>query len=392
MVQSVTSWFIDQSFDASPPVKRKFTIGTSDYSSRVIGWPQVTRGWNDIRPLQINLRLANEDKALNFFISDKTNLRKACDLSIGFTHPTSGDELVSIFAGTVQNVGFAQGAVNLTITDKFKQFSERKVGTNDAPVVFSGGTFLPSDVAWSVVTSYGGFSSIASTSNPDINYQSFLDWANVFSSNNVFMDGLFKGQKTTEALRKIGRHTQSAIFIEENKLYFRRFSQADSGSTTVDNTTIKDLTLSIADADMVNKQYVLADYDPTSKTYGIEVVDVVSASVNSYGVREQTEKDESVWYVNSVSAISFAQRVTSISGDPFNRLKVKTTLATLPNIIGDTLVVTDDLLDISAQPYRIMGYTINAETGQTAMEIDESQLLSLFTLDVSSLDGTDVLG
>src|SRR3990167_5515754 len=134
MAYSVTSWFIDQTQLKTAAPMRKFTIGGSDYSSRVTRWPSIRRAYSDIRPVNISVDLANEDQALNFFRSEPTTLLTTCELHMGYTHATSGDELITLYSGDIDRVLYKKGSVTIQTLDKFKQFTERVIGSSNSPV------------------------------------------------------------------------------------------------------------------------------------------------------------------------------------------------------------------------------------------------------------------
>lgn len=390
MPYNVTSWFIEQARTENPPVKRTFTIGNSDYSSYVLKWPVISRRWDDLRPVNVTIDLSNEDQTFNFFRSDKTKLRATCEVKIGFTHPTSGDELISVFRGTSEKVNFIEGKVALSIADKLKPFSERVVGLSNSPIVFSASNLLASDIAWTLCTCYGAFSSIQSTSNPDIDYASWQAWAAIFSADTVLMRARYDGQKVTECLRKLANMTQSAIVLSNDKLTFNRFTTVNTNASSLDNRHILGLSVGVDDADMVNKQWVYADYRPESNYWSISVFDTRTASVNSFGLREQIAQDESIWYVNSANALNLAQRVMSTAGVPYDRINVETPLVPVHHLIGETVAVLDTQLDIT-EGWRVMGYRLDTDAGRISLSVDASQINTPFILDVSALDGADVL-
>lgn len=390
MPYNVTSWFVDQCAVSAPLVKRKFLLGSSDYSDRVINWPSISRTWNDVRPLTVSIGLANEDKLFNFFHLDKTNLRAAAELQLGFTHPSSGDEMITLFSGTAKRVSYANGQCNLTLGDKFSSLSERVIGTSNSAAIFSGATMLPSDIAWTICTCYGGLSSVQSTSNPDIDYEDFNSWAGVFSGDSVYMGARFEGQTVTEALRKLAKMTVSAVVLDGEKISFARYTTTNTQTVTIDNDSILDISVDIDDSDMVNKQFVYADWRVASRFWNVTVVEANSASVNSYGVRERVLSDESVWYVSSQNAYNAAQRIIRTAGRPYDRMTLKTPLKSLHQQVGDTIIGVDTFLGVDAG-WRIMKQSINMNDGSLSYSIDPSQVNTPFTLDVSSLDGGDLL-
>jgi|GEM_PF-4037381 len=391
MAYDVTSWFVDQANSKISSPVRKFTIGSSDYSDRVTAWPMLKVAWDQVRASKLTLTLANDDGVMNFLQQDKINMRQDCVIGVGFTHPTSGAETITLIAGKVEKFTMSKGTMRLTLADKFKAFNERVVGTSDNPVSYTGSNYLVSDIAWWLCTSYGGLDSTKSTANPDIDYANFSDWASVFSGDSVFLNARFTGMKVTEALRKISQITRSAIFPENDLLQFHRFSFINSYAKTLDNDTIIDLSVGVDDKDITNRQYMALDYDVTSRYHKSTVVAASSASVNSYGVREASFADASMWYVNSLSAINFCERVTTTQDEPYSKIKVRAPLVGMLRQIGEMVYVTDDQVGISNAVYRIMNRTFNMNTGEVSFGADPSQLLNAFRLDYSALDGSDVL-
>lgn len=391
MAYDVTSWFIDQTLELAPNnIVRKLIIGSSDYSERVTQWPSFKKSWNDIRPVSLTVTLANDDKALNFLRDDKTVLVSSATIQFGYTHPDSGDETIDLFTGTTDKVKYKSGAVEITVTDKFKRLTERIVGNDDNPVTYSGSNYLPSDIAWYLVTSYGGYSTVKSSSNPDIDYEAWLTWSNAFSLDATYANASFDGQKVSECIRKIGRMTRSAIFIKEDKISFHRFSAADSNQTSLGSGSILDMDLLFSDEDMVNKQYVYADYSVDSEYYQTVVFDASTSSINSYGLREEKEEDSNVWYVGSGPAINLAQRILSTDKVPFDKISINTTLVGITRLVGETIIVFDAFHGLDSG-YRIMEQKIDVNKGIVSFEADKSQFLNPFILDTSTLNGPDAL-
>lgn len=387
MPYSVTSWFMDQTVERSPDVARKFTIGASDYSDRVLRWPRLRRNHNDIRPVEISIDLANEDQDLNIFKADKTLLRADCQVQIGFTHPQSGDEFITVHQGRVSRVKYQGGVANLTIRDKIKDFTERTIGTSDLPVTFTDTDYLPSEIAWTLCTCYGGLVDSRDNANADIDFANFSAWAGIWSGDNVFLKARFDGMKVNDALRRLGKMTHSAIYLENNKLEFFRFAEADSHETLLDADRIGDLTLEIDDAKIVNKQIVLADYDVNSRFHKITTIAQDTASVNSFGVREDIVRDETIWYTGSATALNLAQRLVDFGANPYEKYVIEGPLVPIARQIGETVRLVDSHLGVdSSSTWRLMDYEFDLDRGRSRLQVDGSQIYFPFTLD------DDVLG
>ena len=537
MEYAVSSWFVEQAASENPPVKRVFTIGDSDYTDFVLRWPSITRQWNELKPTNVTISLANEAQTFNFFRDVKTKIQDTCRVKIGFRdkpwdsgswnftntldgftavngglvvsgsevtltvsasdpqfftpslsligansylvmarlkrvesvawegnvfYATSGhafvssyraftalpagidsgyvtaiwdmrslavgdgadwltntitrvqfdftqvdtgkfsvdwigfatsdrtEELIAPFTGKVTGVEYSDGACSLRITDKVQGLSDRIVGTSNSAAIFSSSNLLASDIAWTLCTCYGQLSAVASSSNVDIDYASWLAWAAVFSSDTVTMGARFTGQKVTECLRKLAEHTQSAVFLSDDRLTFFRWTTANTRIVTLDSRHIKGVNADLKADGIVNKQWVEFLYNPSSENWSASVFAADTPSVNSYGTREYVEKDESVWYVSSASALNLAQRRLYTGAQPVDGAEIKTVLVPLHLQVGDTISAVDPLLELSAG-WRIMKHTLNLEDGSMNLSIDASQVATPFILDYSALDGADLL-
>ena len=391
MAFSVTSWFVDQCNEPHPPLVRKFFINSTDYSDYVTKWPRIKRDWSNVRPVSATINLNNAEQTFNFFHTEKTNLMGNGALEIGLTHPDSGNELISLFSGKIERVKLSGKSASITITDKTKAFSELQLGTNENVLDYTTSNYLPSDLIWYIVTSYGGFDATASSANTDIDYPSFETWAGVFSGDNIRMQAYFEGTKITEALRKMARITRSAIFLKDNKLSFHRFSLADSHQTELTYSKLFGVNLLLDDKSVINRQYVLGDYDQTSDYHSITCVSTDTASINSYGEREQTEEDNSIWYVDSASAINLAERIINVSKNPYSNYEVTSNLEGVIRQIGETILLTDGFFGEGGSAYRVMKNEIDMHTGRVKIGCDATQILNAFTLNQSALDSSDVL-
>lgn len=440
MSYDVTSFFRIRSVQQNAQWVRRLTVGGSNYSDKVIKWPRVERRWNEIKPGTITIDLTNEDRTFNFFISDKTKLRNACAVGIGFVHsgdgtiPTvvntdyvipagqifnsqtgsttissgysitvngtwvdsTGDvssfEAINAFSGRVDAVRFQDGKATLTLIDKFKQLADRVVGDQTSPVIYTGSSYLVHDLAWYICTSHGGLSATLGIDNPDIDYASFLEWTAVFSTDNIRLRGRFSGQRPSELLKRISDLTQSAIWIEGDKLKFVRFQLSQNLNETLNNDNIISADHLLDDRSLINKFYAGADYDVTSKYHKITCVDVATGSVNSFGLREENSYLSDVWLVDSVSALNLSQRMINTYSTIKGKFMVEGPLAMGASAgIGDAVTYVDSFLAAN-DSYRVMRESIDIDRGLRILEIDQTQIFDNFILDVSELDGTDVLG
>ena len=390
MAYNVTSGFQSEISKDAPTLVRRFYIGDSDYSSFVDKFPKFKKQWNEIKPTTLNIKLSNHGKTFNFFKSDPVTLVNSCRISYGVQYAVGSEETLDFFRGKISDATFIDGTmVSLKLEDKMKAFAERLVGTNESPIDYTGSDFAPHEVAWWIATSFGGLSAVESTSNLDIDYAAWLEWAEVFSDGTVTMEGYFKGQKVANVMRRIGRLTDSSIVIENDKLTFARFSSNSSAAFDIGSRCIMRASLNISDTNIINNQIWNAGYDITSADFFVVVEETNQASVNSYGRHSQVEDDQIVWYVDSVSALNIAQRKTTIFGVPIQRYQLETTLRPITRQVGDTISFKSDILDVDEDVFRVMGYELDLDKGIMKIDADASQLTVAFILDDSTMGHLD---
>jgi hypothetical protein len=371
--------------------KRVFTVGGSDYSAYVIKWPKIKRTTQDLRSVNLQIPLANDDGHLNFFYSQTYSIPASCTLRIGFEHPTSGDELVTVYAGTLEKVTYSDNKCTLKVRDKFHDLSLRKVGDSDNPVTVNSS--IPSEIAWTLCTCYGQLSNVRSTSNPDIDYGEFLAWAGVFSADSIHMSARYEGRMVSDAVSRLARMTDSAIYVEGNgKITFERFESPNSLDATLVYQDTTKFNIDVDTLRLINKQHVSLLYSETSDYWQGNVYSVDSVSVNSFGLHEDLLQDDSIWYVSSTDATVMASRKTKLLSQPPRRFDAQTGLRLINQQLGETLRLVNSFYAVdSSQGWRMAEYQIDMDNGLCEYIMDEAGVMNAFFLDVSDLDGDDLL-
>ncbi len=385
---SVSSAFTSLASAKNAQWSRQLIFGTSDYSNMVLQWPIVNRTWNNVNPTTITLDLSNDNGAFNFLLNNPTQLQNSANLNLGFS---SLAEYVTLFSGTIDAVQYSGNKISLTLVDKFKKLADRVIGDATTPTAYTSSNYLVHDFAWYACTSMGGLSAITSTSNPDIDYTSWSSWSSVFSADNTRVRANLTGQKVVEILQKLSNLTQSAIWIENNKIKFSRFSIADAPSATFDDSTVVDTIVTLDNRLLVNQMYVGAGYNVTSRSFAYTVNAINSNSVGSYGLHQDNSMETAVWLVDSTSALNLAQRVLNTKQNIIGDFNVSAPLMAIPATIGDVFLYSDTHLGISVEGYRCLSETIDMENGLKTYNINQTQLSNAFRLDFSSLDSSDLL-
>lgn len=373
MSLNVSSFFRSKMESTNPSsIVLKFTFNGSDISGKVVRYGAVSRDITEVIGSGFVLEIENASQTFNSLMTDKTQFFQEGVFEYGFVTDAGSEDTIQLFGGELVKARFKETEANLSFRDKLIKLKKFKVGTNDNPVSFTNTEVNPADLAWWVVTSYGGLSSIKSTSNPDIDYASWLDWWEVFDDNNTIMQAQFEGEDVVEIINTIQEITDSAIYAEgNNKLYFNRWTGVTSDTLTVTDSVTMRIDMDIEGTHIVNKAKVLIGYDPTSKTWAGEVTRQNTASINSFGVFEKVFDDTSVWHVDSVSAVNLADRFVYRRKEPNMKLQIKTPLVFLDGQIGDEVLVTSEVYSLDQKPVNLFGYRIDTGKGMMTLVADE---------------------
>ena len=387
---SVSSAFTSLAAQKNAEWLRSFLIGSSDYATYVMRWPSFENKWDAIRPSTPSVDCQNENGEFNVFISNPTLMRSSASLRLGLQVSPSSVEWLTLFTGTLDALRFAGGGVSVTLIDKFKRLADLKIGDTTTPTAYTSSAHFIHDMAWYVCTSHGGLSATADSSNPDLDYPSWSSWAAVFSVDNVRCSANFTGQTPLEGLKKLAELTQSAIFIQDGKITFQRFSLVGADSAVLSNENTIDVNATLDDRMLVNKSYVSGDYDVTSKKFNITTLATDSVSVDSYGIREKLVAENFVWLTDSISTLNLCDRIIQTQSEIKPRFLVKAPLDNIAITIGDTLGFVDAQLNLN-NSFRVMEEKVDMDTGAKSWVLDQTQYIGAFKLDISALDGADIL-
>jgi hypothetical protein len=392
--ETISTWLQGEFQKTIYEPQRTFFIGTSDYSDRVVKWPTIRRTANDVKSAKIKVSLANNDGALNNFYDATYSLVNTVSVHLGDTHPTSGWEDLDLFTGYMSGVKYSNMQCVVEARDRLFDFTQKVIGdTNSVVEIPASGGIIPSELAWIICTCYGELSTVQNTSNPDIHWDDFNEWAEQFSANAIEIHGRYDGMKASKALREMAEYTDSSVVIEgDGKIHFKKFNEVSSQDYTWDYDKIIKLDVDVNKRRLVNKQFVAWDYKVESDYYAGNVFAQDAISVNTFGLYEETLERDSVWYVDSVSALNTAQRSVALFSDPPKYFKLTTGLDGIWREIGDTARFVDSFYNVtSGAGWRIVEREINLHDGLTKIDLDEATVLDAFYLDVSTLDGVHYL-
>ena len=374
MSLTVTSHFQSKIDSTNPSsLVTKFTFASSDLSGKVIEYHTISRDVTDVVGETWGLRLENASQTFNSLITNKEQFFKTGIFEFGFSTESGTNDVIQLFGGELTKAKFRETRVDLTFEDKLSALKKIKVGTKESPVSFVNTNVNPADLAFWVVTSFGGLSAVKSTSNPDINFTSWNNWFNIFDSNAIVVNAQFKGEKVTEILDKVQRVTDSTIYGEgDNSIYFNRWTGAGSDSITITDSHVSDFVpLSITGTEISNVVKVLHGFDVTSETWAGEATQTNSTSVGSYGTQEEIFDDELVFYANSASAFNLAERVAFRKSEPNIDIDVTTPLISLGVQLGDEIVFTSRVYSLTSRAFGLRAYEKDLEDKTVTLKLSE---------------------
>ena len=385
-----TDWY-GLPYTAPPPGKlRMLYIGDSDYSDKVITWPKITRKANNFQSVNVSITLDNNSADLNLFYNNVYNIPQTILLKI--SDPSTDYDLQTIYTGYLKQVKYSDNKCILTLKDKLFDFYRESIGTNETPVEFS--SVIPSDMLWTICTCYGGLSNTETTSNTDIDYQSFLDISHTFSYDNLTCSGRFAGVKISEALTDFVKMTNCLIYTErDGRLTFKNFLKEQSSATVhLDTTKYNKFDIDIDSKRLINRQYVYFNYNVSSNDWDDITYRENATSQESYGLHENILKSNKIWLENSADANILADQILLSYKAPPKELTVKSTLYAREYEIGNAMSLTNSFYSLDSNTdWRITEYIFDMSNGSIIFTLDGASLNPAFYLDVSCLDGSDLL-
>ena len=112
MALDVSSSFISQIVSKNTVPNRRFSMGGSDYSDRVLKYPIIRKTAQEVKPDDLTIVLANDDGHFNFFYNKLYSMATSCFLDIGF------DDMISDFSDA-----FSDSSIGGTVRDQFNDNS-----------------------------------------------------------------------------------------------------------------------------------------------------------------------------------------------------------------------------------------------------------------------------
>jgi hypothetical protein len=376
---SVSSWFLDQMRAQHSSPRRYFLFGGSDYSDRVLRWPAVQYRADTINLGTINLSLGNIGRPFQFLVDSPRSLTTSCEIALSFSHPTSGEERISLYLGQPAHVEFGEDGtqVRLQLQGKTRTLTDAVLGSavQSGGLDFATSGYYPADLAWYLVTSYGGLSALANLGNPDLDYAQWSAWREL----NVIRDDRVKaylaGEKIYSVLNDLAAMSSITISFQDAKLRFQPvFDAASADLQGFAPREIGTVRLALDPSRLLNRVDVDADYSPASGRFLASVSKVHSDSQSRFGLRSTRYGRSSVWFSTAADGRYLAEDLIRFNHDPSPRLSVTTPLAGGVNrVVGDVLMFTDSYLGVSSQAFRVTEMRLDLDQGQIEFELEQAR-------------------
>jgi len=343
-----------------------FIFNGTDYSHYVASVSPISRDADYIVAGNISITLSNTDGTFNTIKANKSSwITKEGSVRIGFgmglwdnrlwDNLTWGDGAYYLFRGRLEDVSYSGVNVTLVFRDKAGYTFEKILGTSGSPLDFYTSVWNPADMVWSILTTYGGLSSTADASNPDIDYTKWAEWKTTCASIGYNLKAEFKGSSIKGALKKIAFLTNSTIYVDgEGKVVCSMWLEEISGTPeTFNSNKITEIpSIDFKRSDVINKYLVSYGYTPSTKVWDGSVTVQDTASQTNYGVYD-TDEAGYVWHHDSGSATNFAERKLAKTKDPYEEFSFSGTLETLKLELGICLISTLSFLGWSSQYLKI---------------------------------------
>lgn len=353
----------------------EFTFAGSVMSDKVFKYATISRDATDVVGKSYKVTMENASQTFNSIITDKTQFFKEGIFNYGFATESGTNDTLQMFGGVLTKTTFANNRVDFIFQDKLARLKDKTIGTKKNPVTFVNTDVYPSDLAWWVVTSFGGLDGVRSSSNVDIVFDQWEEFHAIFVDNSIFVNARFEGEDVIEAIQEIQRLTDSVIYTEgDNKVYFNRWTGAGSDSFTVTDSSIqasKKLKMTIEGTELTNVVKVLAGYNPTSETWATEVSLQNTDSVNSFGAHEVVYDETIVWYTNSFGANNLAERIAFRKSEP--NIEIAPIIPFIaPNIqLGDEVIITTDAYSFDNRAFSLQSYKKDVEKKTITLNLTE---------------------
>jgi len=370
---------------------RRLVVNGVDLSDRVLQWPSFRRDFGKLKPVAFTIRVSNADKTLNHFINSDTEFNKVVTLDYGINDPDCGDEYINLFTGSLDKTSQRDSVLSLGMIDKFKEFSDTRVGSDETPVDLRGGGLVLPDLLWELITTHGGLSTVLDATNPDVNYTAFTAWREAFVLDTVQAEGYYTGVSLTDIIAELAQISDSIFSFERGRLTMSRLDTTlPPDIVTLTDDDIIGNYVERDDKDITNVQTVRGGLDVVAGTYSISSTTTDAVSVVDFGTRESISEPKSSWLSTPSGVDNLSQRVVNRESRPIPEHELDSTLKVAHATLNSGIRFDDAQLDIVAADsvWRVSGVTYNVDSGETRIRVLPATSFVGFRLDNDIADAS----
>jgi len=371
MSLEVSSWFVEQTLRQVGTPVRHFLMGGSDYADWVLRWPTLRAHAGTIDLGTSTIRLANHERTFQFLVDSDMALTTSCEIALGYVHPTSGEERISLYVGQPTNVAFADGGttLRLQLQGKTRQLNDAVLGTDVASggVDFTTSDYYPADLAWTLVTSYGGMSTVWSSANPDIHVPGWAAWRDDNAIRDVRVRGYFTGEKIYEVLDRLAFMDSRVIHFQDGRLRVQEgIAPYDAAPEAFPERLATDLELVLDPGQVLNRYQVEADLDLETSRFQVSYTRVHTASAATFSTKAGRYSGRGLWFADVFDPICLAEDQVLTHARPLPRVRLRAPLAAGPHrTVGDVVTLSNSQLGLSQRPMRIV---------ELGLDLDDARL------------------
>ncbi len=378
MTLGVSSWFVEQARQPYVAARRRLLLAGCDYSEWVLRWPAVAAHLQTIDLGTAALTLSNVGRRFNSLVDGGALLTTSAELALGLTHPVSGDEWLVLYTGQPSQVAFsANGAeVRLQLQGKTRGLTDMALGSvaTSAGLDYTTSAYYPADLAWYLVTSWGGLSAVQSDSNPDLDYAAWARWRDADLVRDVRVKGYFTGEKIYQALADLAELDAIGIGFRQEQLRFADLHGPFPPGGALPLEHALDVALTVDPARLINAFTVEAAFDPATGRYAAELTAVHSGSQARYGARSGRFGPRGVWFASGNDGRYYVEEQVRFHRDPWPAVAVRASLAGgLHLAAGDVVTLTHTHLGISSREFRILAQEVDLQEGTLRMDLEPAR-------------------
>jgi hypothetical protein len=231
-------------------------------------------------------------------------------------------------------------------------------------------SYNPADLAWTILTTYGGLDTTASSANTDIDYDLWVAWKSYCTTFQYSIQGHFTGDTIEELLIKIARITDSMIYVTgSGKIGFRIFIEDTSSPMDI---TRDDLLVFprvfIDSSELMNYLTVYYGYNPASQIWTSSHIAQNSQSQTDFGLFTLQEKDVVVWHSGYYSAEAYAVKKLDREKEPIGKGECLMPLKGFTTGVGRGLDITEAFRGFTNKGLRIEVERGEVEKGNMNLE------------------------